>query len=68
MAFSQHGEATELSLRTAAHGSSIVADSISAWTKNQPRNDELRRFRAEAAELLGIKEPPPERLPMPKPE
>ena len=25
--------------------------------KNQPKNDELRRFRAEAAELLGITEP-----------
>ncbi|MBI1913560.1 MAG: tetratricopeptide repeat protein [Planctomycetes bacterium] len=27
--------------------------------KNQPRNDQLRRFRAEAAEVLGIQEPPP---------
>jgi tetratricopeptide (TPR) repeat protein len=31
-----------------------------AWMEaNQPRNGELLRFRAEAAELLGIKEPPP---------
>ena len=35
---------------------------VSWMDKNQPQNDELRRFRAEAAELLGIKEPPPELL------
>jgi serine/threonine protein kinase len=35
-------------------------DSAVAWTeKNHPNNVELVRFRAEAAELLGIKEPPP---------
>jgi tetratricopeptide (TPR) repeat protein len=27
--------------------------------KNKPQDEELRRFRAEAAELLGIPEPPP---------
>jgi tetratricopeptide (TPR) repeat protein len=31
-----------------------------AWTeKYEPRSEELRRFRAEAAEVLGIQEPPP---------
>jgi tetratricopeptide (TPR) repeat protein len=36
-------------------------DRAAVWMeKNQPRNGELIRFRAEAAELLGIKEPPPE--------
>jgi uncharacterized protein HemY len=33
-------------------------DKAVEWTdKNQPDNEELRRFRAEAAELLGITEP-----------
>jgi tetratricopeptide (TPR) repeat protein len=32
-------------------------DQAVAWMdKNQPENEELRRFRAEAAELLGVKE------------
>ena len=31
-------------------------DRAAAWMdKNQPKNEELRRFRTEAAELLGIK-------------
>src|SRR5882757_1697929 len=31
-------------------------DRAAAWMdKNQPKNEELRRFRAEAAELLGVK-------------
>ena len=34
--------------------------------KNQPQDEELRRFRAEAAALLGVKEPVPELLPLPK--
>src|SRR5262249_39645892 len=34
-------------------------DSAVAWMeKYQPKNEELMRFRAEAAELLGINEPP----------
>lgn len=36
--------------------------------KNQPQNEELRRFRTEAAELLGIKERLPEQLPGPTEE
>jgi WD40 repeat protein/Flp pilus assembly protein TadD len=32
------------------------------WTdKNKPNDDELRRFRTEAARLLGIKDPPPKK-------
>ncbi len=32
-------------------------DQGAAWMdKNQPKNEELRRFRAEAVELLGVKE------------
>ena len=34
-------------------------DKSAEWMKkNQPLNDELRRFHAEAAELLGIQVPP----------
>jgi hypothetical protein len=39
--------------------------------KNQPKNDDLRRFRAEARELLGIneqREAEPELLPPPSEE
>jgi hypothetical protein len=33
---------------------------FTSWMeKNQPRNGELLRFRAEAVEVLGIKEAPP---------
>jgi tetratricopeptide (TPR) repeat protein len=36
-----------------------------AWMEtHQPKNEELMRFRAEAAELLGIKEPPPSKAPL----
>ncbi len=39
-----------------------------AWMdKNRPQDAELRRFRAEAADLLGIKEPPADANPPPKP-
>ena len=32
---------------------------VANMAKHRPENEELKRFRAEAAELLGIKEPPP---------
>ena len=42
-------------------------DKAVAWMDKQEKPDEeLRRFRAEAAELLKIKEAKPELLPMPK--
>ena len=31
-------------------------EAVQWMEKNQPKNDELRRFQAEAAELLGIKD------------
>ena len=42
-------------------------EAIEWMDKNQPQNDELRRFRAEAAELLGITEPKPTAGPATKP-
>jgi serine/threonine protein kinase/tetratricopeptide (TPR) repeat protein len=42
-------------------------DKAVAWMdQHQPQNNELRRFRAEAAELLGINPAEPELVPMPR--
>jgi serine/threonine protein kinase/tetratricopeptide (TPR) repeat protein len=44
-------------------------DQAVAWMdRHQPRNAEMRRFRAEAAELLGLRKPPRELLPPPREE
>jgi tetratricopeptide (TPR) repeat protein len=39
------------------HARKYYSQAVEWMDKNQPRDEELRRFRAEAAELLGIKEP-----------
>ena len=47
----------------------IGGDKAVAWMdKNDPKGDDLLRFRAEAAEVLGIKEPSKPELPAPPKE
>ncbi len=44
-------------------------DRAASWTdRHRPSDDELRRFRAEAAALLGVADRPPEKLPRPAQE